>query len=91
MTRRNTFYGQASPTVPQVRLFSCAVVPGGMINLVEQIKAYDQRIKQMAERQYPEAAPLRTAYGVGPLTVLTFVLTLGDKPHFAEVVMWAAI
>ena len=37
----------------------------------------------MAEK-YPAAAPLRSVFGVGPVTALTFVLTLADPQRFTR-------
>jgi transposase len=49
-----------------------------------KIKQYDREIQRMTENEYAETQPLLTIYGVGYLTALTFVLTLGDKQRFAR-------
>jgi transposase len=51
--------------------------------LTKTIEAYDEDVQRLAATKYSDLAPLRTVYGVGPLTALTFVLTLGDKHRFA--------
>jgi transposase len=52
--------------------------------LGEQIKLYDQQIEQQAAQCYPETAVLDAVPGVGPLTALSFVLTLEDARRFAH-------
>jgi transposase len=47
-----------------------------------QIEVFDQLILQMAKKTYPEAQPLTKVHGVGTLTALTFILTLGNKQRF---------
>jgi transposase len=49
-------------------------------SLNERIAEYDRRIEKVAKEVYPEAALLRQVKGVGPLTALTYILTL-DDPH----------
>jgi transposase len=48
----------------------------------EKIKAYDQLIAKMAKIDYPETQALDQVHGVGTLTALTFVLTIGNKHRF---------
>lgn len=52
--------------------------------LSQQIKRYDDEIEQQAARCYPESAALDAVPGVGPLTALSFVLTLEDARRFAH-------
>lgn len=47
----------------------------------EQIKHYDQAIEQIAER-YPDTRIVSQPKGVGTLTALVFILTIGDKNLF---------
>jgi transposase len=44
-----------------------------------KIKHYDRLIQQLTETEYPETQALIKVYGVGQLTFLTYVLTLGSK------------
>jgi transposase len=53
-------------------------------HLTTRIKQFDEQIQAIAKTKHPEAAILRTVPGVGPLTSLCFVLTLGDKARFAD-------
>ena len=47
-----------------------------------KIKQYDRQIQQLGQTEYPETQALLKVHGVGHLTALTFVLTLGRKERF---------
>jgi transposase len=47
-----------------------------------KIQQYDRTIKRLTETEYPETQALIQVYGVGQLTALTYVLTLGSKERF---------
>ena len=51
-------------------------------SLSKQIAAFDHEIEKLAYAKYPETAPLLTVNGVGTLTAVAYVLTLGDKERF---------
>jgi transposase len=51
-------------------------------SLTKQIKESDQKLEQLAERDYPETELLRQVSGVGSLISLTFVLTVEDPSRF---------
>jgi transposase len=72
-----------------------AALPPGLVRALEpvleqiadmtvKIKAYDRAIKQLTETEYPETQALIKVYGVGQLTALTYVLTLGSKERFRQ-------
>jgi transposase len=52
--------------------------------LTQQIQDYEKQIGALAAEKYPDANPLRSVFGVGPVTALTFVLTLADPQRFAR-------
>ena len=52
--------------------------------LNEQIGKMDSRIEQLSRQRYQQTAQLRSVPGVGPVTALTYVLTLGDPHRFAS-------
>jgi transposase len=52
--------------------------------LTKQIKASDQKLEQLAVRDYPETEMLRQVSGVGSLISLTFVLTVEDPHRFRK-------
>jgi transposase len=53
-------------------------------SLSKQIHSADQQVAQLTKAKYPEAASLQKVPGVGPLTALTFVLTIGDEKRFSR-------
>lgn len=53
-------------------------------SLTVQIKQYDVLIEQLADTKYPETRVLQGVGGVGALTALSYVLTLGDPTRFAK-------
>lgn len=59
-----------------------------LLELVRQhtlvIKAYDQEITRLAEKEYPESGVLRQVHGVGALTAVTYILTLEQKGRFKK-------
>ena len=50
--------------------------------LTERILGYDRTLEKMAEERYPQSAVLRQVPGVGPLTSVTYILTLEDPRRF---------
>lgn len=52
--------------------------------LDEQIKTYDQQVKQSAVRDYPKTRYLASVYGVSHLTALAFILTIEDPSRFTR-------
>jgi len=52
--------------------------------IVESIKTADERIARLNKLVFPESEVLRAAHGVGPLTALAFVATIGDPARFRD-------
>ncbi|MFQ5506123.1 MAG: transposase [Planctomycetota bacterium] len=48
----------------------------------EEINRLDKEIEQLANTQYPETTVLRQIRGVGPITAMTFLVTLDDPRRF---------
>ena len=59
---------------------------GGVVSTLrevdEQIKEYDRQIEEMCTTKYPQTRWLRQVKGVGPVTALTYVLTIEDVHRF---------
>jgi transposase len=56
----------------------------GIESLSEQIREYNQRIEQLAQESYPQAALLKQVKGVGTLIALTYLLTRQDAQRFRK-------
>jgi transposase len=52
--------------------------------LSEQIHELDAKIDQMCREQYPETQLLQQVPGVGPVTALSYVLTIEDPERFRK-------
>ena len=53
-------------------------------HLTEQIKELDRQIEQLSMERYPETQSLRQIPGIGPITALSFVLTIEDPKRFSK-------
>ena len=53
-------------------------------SLTERIREYDRQLETISKEHYPETELLRQVEGIGPLTALTFVLTLEDPYRFEK-------
>jgi transposase len=51
-------------------------------SLTMTIRTYDRQIEQLCEQSYPQTSLLRQVTGVGPVTALTYVLTIEDPHRF---------
>lgn len=52
--------------------------------LTEQIRGLDARIVKLSTERYPETERLQQVPGVGPVTALSYVLTIEDHRHFSK-------
>lgn len=52
--------------------------------LSDQICELDRKINRLCQHQYPEAKRLQQVPGVGPVTALTYVLSLEDPTRFSK-------
>jgi transposase len=80
----DSFAQQARPQLPPSLQDVLVPLLDQIASLTEQIRRFDRRIQNLAETQYPETAVMREVPGVGSLTALTFVLTLGNAQRFEK-------
>jgi transposase len=52
--------------------------------LTRQIKALDGEIEEVIRQRYPETRQMRQVTGVGPITSLTYAVTIEDPERFAR-------
>lgn len=69
--------------VPGLRL-ALGPILAQIAEMTLKIKQYDREIQRMTQTEYSETQPMMTIHGVGHITALTFVLTLGDKTRFGR-------
>ena len=59
--------------------------PGAEVgSLTQRIRDYDRQLEEISKESYPETDLMRQVEGIGPLTALTFVLTLEDPYRFQK-------
>src|SRR5271167_1690831 len=59
-------------------------VLGQIAEMTLKVKQYDRQILELGQTKYPETQALVKVAGVGHLTALTCVLTLGNKERFRQ-------
>jgi transposase len=79
-----SFHKRAAEHIPEALLAALAPVVEQIGSLTERIRNYERRLETIAKDHYPETELLPQVEGIGPLTALTFVLTLEDPHHFEK-------
>ena len=79
-----TFHKNAPAHVPEALLPALAPILEQIASLTERIRGYDRKLEEISKESYPETGLLRQVEGIGPLTALTFVLTLEDPHRFEQ-------
>jgi len=79
-----SFVKHVTPTLPANLSVLLAPVLAVIDTLSREIRGYDRQIAAMADASYPETKRLRQVPGVGPVTALTYILTLDDPRRFAS-------
>ena len=75
------FASKAGPRLPAELRETIAPLLLVIQPAADEIRRYDKRILQLAEKKYPQTDRMRSARGVGPITSLAFVLHLDNNPH----------
>ena len=79
-----TFHKRASEHIPEALLPALGPVLEQICSLTGRIRDYDRKLVAISEEHYPETELLRQVEGIGPLTALTFVLTVEDPHRFEK-------
>jgi transposase len=79
-----SFHNRAPEHIPEALLSALGPIVEQIGSLTERIRQYDRELQTIAKERYPETDLLRQVEGVGPLTALTFVLTLEDPHRFEK-------
>lgn len=75
---------KAPDQIPATLWPSVAAVLEMINHLNKQIRELDKNIKRICTDQYPETAHLLQVAGVGPITALTYVLTIENHERFIK-------
>ena len=79
-----SFHNKAPEHIPEALLPALGPLLETIGSLTRRICQYDRRLEAIAKEHYPETELLRQVEGVGPLTALTFVLTVEDPYRFEK-------
>ncbi len=79
-----SFHKRASEHIPEALLAALGPILEQIGSLTERIRQYDRQLEAISKEHYPETDLLRRVEGIGPLTALTFVLTLEDPHRFEK-------
>jgi transposase len=77
-----SFHNRAPGHIPEALLPALGPVLETIGSLTQRIRDYERQLEAISKEHYPETDLLRQVEGVGPLTALTFVLTLEDPYRF---------
>jgi transposase len=78
------FHNKAAEHIPEAFWPALGPILEQIGSLTERIRQYDRKLQEISKEHYPETGLLRQVEGVGPLTALTFVLTLEDPYRFEK-------
>lgn len=78
------FSRKALEEMPEEYTFALQEMLEIITNLSAKIDAYEKKIDKLCEEKYPETKALRAIKGVGPITALTFVLTIENPDRFRK-------
>jgi transposase len=77
-----SFHKRAQEHIPEELRPALKPILETIASLTERIGDYDRKLETISRERYPETELLRQVEGVGPLTALTFVLTVEDPHRF---------
>jgi len=78
------FVEVAVAELPEAKRAALSGVLAAIAELNEQIYRYDREVEHLCQQRYQQTSWLQQVSGVGPLTALTYVLTIEDPERFAH-------
>jgi transposase len=79
-----SFHNKAAEHIPEALWPALGPILEQIASLTQRIRDYDRKLEEISKESYPETELLRQVEGIGPLTALTFVLTLEDPYRFEK-------
>jgi transposase len=83
-TDADAFHNTSWSSVPEALREALRPLYQSLATITEQVRALDRQIEKLSKERYQATALLRSVPGVGPVTALTYVLTVGDTSRFAS-------
>lgn len=77
-----SFHNKAADHLPEELVPALRPLLETIGELNSRIRDYDRKLEEITAEHYPETEILRLVPGVGPLTALSFILTLEDPHRF---------
>jgi transposase len=77
-----SFHNKAAEHIPEALWPALGPILQTIGSLSQRIRDYERELETISREHYPETELLRQLEGIGPLTALTFVLTLEDPYRF---------
>jgi transposase len=77
-----SFHNKAPEHIPEALWPALEPILQTIGSLTQRIRDYERKLETISKEHYPETDLLRQVEGIGPLTALTFVLTLEDPYRF---------
>jgi transposase len=79
-----SFHKRAAEHIPEALMPALWPILEQIGSLTGRIREYERQLESICQEHYPETELLRQVEGIGPLTALTFVLTLEDPYRFEK-------
>ena len=79
-----SFHKRAAEHIPEALWPALGPILEQIGSLTERIRQYERKLEEISKAHYPETQLLRQVEGIGPLTALTFVLTVEDPYRFEK-------
>jgi len=80
----DVFAKHALPLIPLELRPALSPLISMIQQLTQKIKVYNADLEELCSTSYPQTALLRQVKGVGPVTALAYVLTIGDGTRFPK-------
>jgi transposase len=80
----DTFASKAASLIPEQLRAALLPLVETISQITLRIRQSGKRLDRIARTRYPETLRLRQVHGVGPVTALQFVLTVGDPLRFRK-------
>jgi transposase len=79
-----SFHKRAAEHIPEALWPALGPILEQIGSLTQRIGDYERKLEEISKTHYPETELLRQVEGIGPLTALTFVLTVDDPYRFEK-------
>jgi transposase len=79
-----SFHKRASEHIPEALWPALEPILEQIGSLTQRIGDYERKLEEISKAHYPETQLLRQVEGIGPLTALTFLLSLEDPYRFEK-------